>query len=116
MEKIAVADLYVQMREYVKMEEDLEFPLFLAYYQDVMNCLQADYQQLTSDELVKMEAICGILGGNAKMRSLKKDANRKKFLKMRDKSEFWQEAIKARLKKEGCSETELKEKEKGLWD
>ena len=116
MEKTAMAELYAQMKEYVKMEEELEFSLFAAYYQDVMNCLQADYQQLTGDELVQAQAICGVMSSNAQMRALKKDANRKKFQKMQEKSTFWQEAIKARLKKEGLSEDELAQKTEGLWD
>ena len=116
MEKPVLTELYARMKEYVKMEEELEFPIFAAYYQDVMNCLQADYQQLTADDLVRMQAICGIISANAQMRALKKDANRKKFQKMQEKSTFWQEAIKARLKKEGVSEDDLAQKSEGLWD
>ena len=115
MEKITMEQLSAQMKEYIKMEEELEFPLFAAYYQDVMACLQADYQELSSDELVQAQAICGIMRDNAKARAAKKDANRKKFQKMQEKSDFWQEAIKARLKKEGLNEDELKQKTEGLW-
>jgi Xaa-Pro aminopeptidase len=103
------------MKEYVNMEEELEFSLFSAYYQDVMNCLQADYQDLTGDELVQAQAICSIMRDNAQVRAVKKDANRKKFQKMQEKSNFWQEAIEERLKKEGMSEDELKQKTEGLW-
>ena len=115
MEKITMEQLSAQMKAYVKMEEELEFSHFCAYYQDVMNCLQADYQDLTSDDLVQAQAICGIMCENAKMRAAKKDANRKKFQKMQEKSDFWQDAIKARLKKEGMSEDELKQKTEELW-
>jgi hypothetical protein len=116
MEKSSMEQLFIQMKDYVKMEEELEFSLFTAYYQDVMNCLQADYQLLTSDELVQAQAICGTMGSNAKVRAAKKDENRKKFHKMQEKSDFWQEAIKARLKKEGLSDSELEQKMEGLWD
>ena len=116
MEKITMEQLCTQMKEYVKMEEELEVSLFASYYQDVMNCLQADYQQFTADELVQAQAICGIMSGNAQMRAAKKDLNRKKFQKMYEKSNFWQEAIKARLKKEGMNEDELAQKVEGLWD
>ncbi|MCL1816799.1 MAG: hypothetical protein FWG43_04270 [Clostridiales bacterium] len=114
-EKITMADLAAKMGEYVKMEEELEFPLFAAYYQDVMSCLQMDYQGLTVDELVQAQAICGIMAGNAQARNVRKDANRKKFQKMQEKSSFWQEAIKARLKKEGIDEEELAQKTEGLF-
>ena len=119
MDKITMEQLCIQMKEYVKMEDELEFSLFTAYYQDVMNCLQADYQELTADELVQAQAICGVLSGNAQARAAKaakKDVNRKKFQKMHEKSNFWQEAIKARLKKEGLSEDELAQKIEGMWD
>lgn len=115
MEKINLAELTAKMREYVKMDEELEFSAFSAYYQDVMGCLQADYQELNVDELVAAQGICGIVNSNATMRAAKKDANRKKFQKMQEKSEFWQKAIKARLIKEGLSEAEITEKTEGLW-
>ena len=115
MDKITMEQLCAQMKEYIKMEEELEFSLFSAYYQDVMNCLQADYQNFASDELVQAQAICSVMCENAKARAAKKDANRKKFQKMQEKSDFWQDAIKARLKKEGLSEDELKQKTEGLW-
>lgn len=113
--KTAMADLTATMKEYVKMEEELEFGAFSAYYQELMDCLQADYQLLSADELVQAQAICGIISANAQSRAAKKDANRKKFSKMKEKSEFWQGAIVARLKKEGISEAELAEKTEGLW-
>lgn len=113
--KTTMADLAATMKEYVNMEEELEFTAFSAYYQELMNCLQADYQLLNTDELVQAQAICSIISGNAQGRAAKKDANRKKFTKMKEKSEFWQQAIVARLKKEGMSEAELAEKMEGLW-
>ncbi|MCL1975508.1 MAG: hypothetical protein FWG61_05020 [Firmicutes bacterium] len=115
MEIVTMESLYIKMKEFVKMEEELEFSLFFTYYQDVMNCLQEDYMQFNTDELVQAQAICGIMSGNAQARALKKDLNRKKFQKMQEKSAFWQEAIKARLKKEGLSDNELAQKAEGLW-
>jgi Xaa-Pro aminopeptidase len=116
MEKTSMEQLHAQMKEYVKMEEELEFPLFSSYYQQVMAFLQADYQELGSDELVQAQGICGVMAANAEMRAAKKDVNRKKFQKIKEKSEFWMEAIKARLKKEGMSDDELTQKMEGLWD
>lgn len=115
MSKITMAELTAKMREYVKMEDELEFAAFSAYYQEVMTLLQADYQELDTDALIEAQGICGIMGTNAAARAAKKDENRKKFLKMQEKSEFWEKAIKARLKKEGLTEDEVKEKTEGLW-
>jgi len=108
--------LFEQMKEYLKMEDELGYPLFSAYYYDMMNFLQAEYQDLSGDELVQAQAICSIIRDNAQMCAAKKDINRKKFLKIQEKSDFWQGAIKARLIKEGMSEKELAQKAKGLWD
>jgi len=106
---------FAQMKGFLKMEDELEFAKFSAYYQDVMNCLQADYQELSQDELAEAQAICGLLGENANMRAAaKKDANRKKFQKMHEKCAFWQDAIKAKLKKEGMSEEEMMKKVNAL--
>lgn len=110
-----MAELYAKMQEYVKMEDELPFSDFSNYYQDLMACLQADYQDLATEELVQAQGICGIVSGNAKMRSLQKDEHRKKFLKINEKAEFWKEAIRKRLVKEGLTEAEIDEKTEGLW-
>ncbi len=107
--------LHEKMREYIKMKEDLPFPEFSQYYQDVMACLQKDYQDFNTDDLINAKGICSIIYANAQARALNKDANRKKFLKIAEKSNFWQNAIKTRLLKEGLSEQEIISREEALW-
>ena len=111
-----MAELYAQMREYVNMEDELPFPQFTAYYQELMACLQANYQDLTTEELIQAQGCCGILGTNAQMRATRKDDNRKKFAKMAEKAAFWQDAIKTRLTKEGLNSEELEQKTQALWE
>ena len=111
-----MAELYRQMGEYVKMEDELPFLQFAAYYQDLMACLQANYQELTTEELIQAQGCCTILSSNAQVRATRKDPNKKKFSKIAEKGAFWQEAIKTRLTKEGLSAEELEQKIQGLWD
>jgi hypothetical protein len=111
-----MAELYAQMREYVNMEDELPFPQFTAYYQELMACLQADYQDLASEELIQAQGCCGILANNAQMRATRKDPNKKKFAKMAEKATFWQDAIKTRLTKDGLSAEEQEQKLQGLWE
>lgn len=109
-------DLYQKMLEYTRMTEELAFDEFTGYYQQVMDLLQKNYQDLSQEELIKAKGVLNIVYMNALSRSMKKDEYRKKFQKMAEKSKFWQEAIQARLTKEGLSAKELEEKEAALWE
>ena len=109
-------ELYQKMLGYTKMTEELPFDEFQVYYQQLMDLLQKDYQDLTQDELITAKGILNIVHMNAMARSLKKDECRKKFQKMSEKANFWQEAIKARLLKEGLTAKELEAKEELLWE
>ncbi len=105
-----------RMQEYVKMEDELAFDIFVAYYQDLITFLQAEYQNLNTEQLIETEAICNIVAANAQSRALSKNDQRKKFQKMAEKGAFWQKAIHANLKKQGFSDEELQEKVEGLWE
>ncbi|MGI5891244.1 MAG: hypothetical protein ACOX7H_00720 [Bacillota bacterium] len=107
--------LFEKMQDYTKMTEELPFPEFSQYYQEVMTCLQKDYQEFDQEDLIKAKGICSIIFINAQARAMKKDDNRKKFLKIAEKSNFWQDAIKSRLMKEGLSAQEISDKEEALW-
>ena len=109
-------ELNAKMSQYVKMESELEFTEFVDYYNDLMAFLQAEYGNLDQDALVKCKGMCMIVAGNAKMRALRKDANRKKFAKMGEKAYFWEDAIARRLKRDGMSEQELDDKVSALWE
>jgi hypothetical protein len=107
--------LYDKMVEYTKMTDELPFSEFNEYYQKVMAFLQKDYQELGQDELITVKGICTIMFMNAQARSMKKDENRKKFHKIAEKCNFWQDAIKSRLHKEGLSDKEITDREEALW-
>ncbi len=108
-------ELLAKMSEYVKMEEELPFPEFQEYYQKVMDYLMKTYQDMLQEDLVKAKGITSILAINAKARALKKDANRKKFAKMGEKAAFWEDAIKAKLVKDGMDAADLDDQVEALW-
>lgn len=109
-------ELNAKMSEFVKMDTELPFDEFVSYYNDLMAFLQAEYGELDQEALVKSKGMCMVVAGNAKMRALRKDANRKKFAKMGEKAYFWEDAIARRLKKEGMSQQELDDKVGSLWE
>lgn len=116
MEKLTTMEaLSARMGQYTKMEDEIAFDEFIAYYNDLLAFLQAQYQDLDQDELVRAKGMTMIVAGNARMRALRKDANRKKFAKMADKAKFWEDAIALRLKKEGLDPEALEEKVSALW-
>jgi len=109
-------ELYQKMLEYTQMTEELPFDEFVEYFQKTMDFLQISYQDMTAEELIKAKGICDIISANAKARAMKKDLNRKKFMKMDEKADFWQAAIEARLIKQGMSKKDINEKQDTLWD
>lgn len=109
-------ELNEKMGQFVKMETELPFADFMAYYDDLMAFLQAEYGNLDQEALVKCKGMCMIVAGNAKMRALRKDSNRKKFAKMGEKAYFWEDAIARRLKKDGLSGQELDDRVSALWE
>ena len=108
-------ELFAKMAEYVKMEEPLPFEQFQTYYQSVIDYLMKYYQDMETDDLIKAKGVTMIMANNAKSRAHLKDENRKKFIKIGEKSTFWEDAIKHRLIKEGMSATEVDEKVEALW-
>lgn len=109
-------ELNDKMAVYVKMESELPFGEFTAYYNDLTGFLQAEYANLDQDALLRCKGMCMVVAGNAKMRSLRKDENRKRFTKMAEKAAFWEDAIARRLKKDGLTQEELDEKVGALWE
>ena len=117
MEQLLTMDiLFEKMGEYTKTEEEIPFAEFQSYYNDLMTFLQNEYQELGEEDLVKVKGMTMIVAGNAKMRALRKDENRKKFNKMGEKAAFWEDAISRRLNKEGMKSDDLNEKVGALWE
>lgn len=100
--------LFARLREYLKMEDEIPFAEFSAYYRDVLAEFMANYKTYDRGTLVKATAITTVVAANAIDRGKAKDANAKKYKKMAEKLSFWAEAISLRLEKEhGLSKNDV---------
>lgn len=115
-QQVTIESLKQKMSEYTKMTDQLPFAEFNEYYRQLTGFLQSDYHLLSVDDLVIAVAICRIVGTNARLRGVHSDPNKKKFIKMAEKSEFWRNAITTRLKTEGISEEDLAAREENLFE
>lgn len=102
--------LFAKIKEYVKMDTEISTEEFLEYYQKVIEKLTADFDQLTEDELFQAKTIASIMSANAAAREKRKNADKKKFKKIREKSGFWADAIEYRLKKSGLGDDQIRER------
>lgn len=93
-------ELFAKLREYLKMEDEIPFAEFSAYYRDVLDEFMANYKEYDKEALLKAEAITTVVAANAIDRGKAKDANAKKYKKIAEKLSFWAEAIELRLDKE----------------
>ncbi len=100
--------LLEKMKEYLKMETELPFEEFSAYYNEVMGYLQQNYDGMGHEELFQAQYILQIVASNALARSQRKSNVSKKFRKMGEKADFWYKAINYRLQKEGLSQEEIR--------
>lgn len=108
--------LFAKMQEYLKMTTEISFAEFSEYYQKVLDFLMSDFDNLDKDALLKMSGVCQITALNASGRSMRKDANSKKFGKMGAKMKFWQDAIDYKLNKEyGMTAEDIEEAVEALW-
>lgn len=93
-------ELFARLREYLQMENEIDFAEFDAYYKAVLAEFMANYQGYDKETMIKATAITTVVAANAIDRGKQKDANAKKFKKMAEKLTFWAEAIAMRLEKE----------------
>ncbi|ATW23660.1 hypothetical protein [Candidatus Formimonas warabiya] len=107
-------DFFEKIKEYLKMDSEISYEEFAAFYSGVMEHLNKNYADLDRDALIKGRFICSILQANSLERSKRKTPEAKKFKKMMEKSQFWAGAIKHRLLKEGMTVSEIEEADKAL--
>lgn len=105
---------FQKLKEYLKMDTEIPFKEFEEYYQEIIDFLQKDYDDLEQADLIKARYIATIVASNALGRAKRKEAQVKRYRKMAEKCDFWAEAIKFRLLHEGMTEKELDEAEKAL--
>ncbi|MCR6544328.1 hypothetical protein [Dehalobacterium formicoaceticum] len=105
---------FEKMQEYLKMETEISYEEFAAYYADFMEYLNKNYGDMDQETLLKGRFICLILEANSQERSRRKSPEAKKFRKMMEKSNFWAGAIKHRLLNEGMTAGEIDEAQEAL--
>jgi len=110
-------ELKAKMQEYLQMDTEIDFTEFNEYYQKVLSVLQNDFASLTQENLMTANGICRIVAANAEARGHKKDANSKKFKKIKEKTTFWSEALTYKLQKEyNMTNMAIEEELSKIWD
>lgn len=105
---------FEKIKEYLKMDTEITYDEFVAFYTDFMENLNKNFPGLDRNALIKGRFICSILQANSGERSRRKTSIAKKYKKMMEKSEFWAGAIKHRLLKDGMTVAEIDEADKAL--
>lgn len=102
-------NLLEKMKEYLKMDTEIPFSEFTAYYNELIKSLQSGYEGMENKELFQAKYILTIVASNARNRAQRKGPESKKYKKMGDKCSFWSDAINYRLVKSGLSQQEIDE-------
>lgn len=99
--------LFEKLKEYLHMDDEIPFEEFSEYYHSVMDELNANFQQMEQDDLVKARFICSIVQSNSDSRSKRSKSKAKVFKKMTSKCAFWADAINFNLLKSGLSQAQI---------
>lgn len=89
-----------KLKEYLAMDNELEFNEFNAYYNTIIEELNAHYGEYGEDILLEMRYILNTVAVNAQMWGSRKDKYSKKYKKINEKAKFWADAMTYKLKKE----------------
>lgn len=86
-----------KLKEYLAMATEIDFAEFQRYYQQIIDFLGKNYQDLEEEQLLQIRYILNTVDANAGARAARKDANMKKFRKIGEKCRFWSNAIQLKL-------------------
>ncbi|MDW7674141.1 MAG: hypothetical protein SCK28_06345 [Bacillota bacterium] len=96
-----------KLKEYLQMESEISLEEFANYYQETIDYLNENFDNLEKEDSLKGRYIVTILALNAGDRSKRKDKNAKKYKKMWEKSRLWADAFDYRLKQMGMTQDEI---------
>lgn len=99
--------LFEKVQGYLRMEDEIAFDEFKNYYEQVMDFLKDNYENLEREDYLKARFILVIIGINAEGRAQRKDKEAKKYKKMKEKAVFWSDATSLRLKEMGMTQEEI---------
>lgn len=109
-------NFFEKMKEYLKMDTEISYEEFDAYYQEFLVYLSGSYQEFSQEESLKARFILSILASNSGERSKKYKNLAKKYKKIGEKCTFWVEAIDYRLLKQGMTKQQILQAEKEISD
>lgn len=107
-------ELYLKMKEYLKMDTEISFQEFSEYYNKVMGYMQSNFEKMDQEEKIKAKFILSIVSSNSVTRAQRKGPEMKKYKKMQEKTFFWSGAVNYNLLKMGMSQQEIDEAVKKL--
>ncbi len=107
-------DYFTKIKEYLKMDTEISYDEFASFYTGFMEYLNKSFPELDREALIKGHFVCSVLQANSWERSRRKISVAKRYKKMAEKSQFWADAIKHRLVKEGMTPREIDEAEQAL--
>ncbi|WP_416149579.1 hypothetical protein ACM26V_00855 [Salipaludibacillus sp. HK11] len=105
-------ELYKQIHEYLKMEEEIPFDEFEKYYKKVIAHFNDDAEEFDEDALWKALFISENVMSNAEGRSKveKGPKVKKKFAKMADRLKLWAQNFASRLGEMGYNQDQMNER------
>ncbi|MDQ0256223.1 hypothetical protein J2S74_003641 [Evansella vedderi] len=110
-------ELYKQIHEYLKMEEEISFEEFDSYYKKIVDYLNENADKLEEESLWKALFISENVMSNADARA--KDAKGslgKKYKKMAQRLSLWAQNLTARLAEMGYNEEQMNERFEKMFD
>jgi hypothetical protein len=99
--------LFEQLKTYLKMDSEIPYEEFIAYYETVLDCFTKEYQEFDIYTLSKGRYMASIINANAVSRAKRKGANAKKYKKIADKMNLWAGALNYRLLENGLTQQEI---------
>jgi hypothetical protein len=105
-----VEKYFNKMKEYLNMDAEIPLDEFENYYKELIDNLKENFEGQSVEDHNKGYFILLNLGSNALDRAKRKGPNTKKYKKIAEKSQFWAEAISAKLKGLGMTEEEINQK------
>ncbi len=101
-------ELIAKLKTFLHIETELPIEGFSAYYKDLVDYLNTEFENLDQDALLQARYICSIVQANAGDRAKQSKASAKVFKKMSLKCSFWSDAISFRLQKNfGLSQVDM---------
>lgn len=100
-------EFMTKMREYLKMDTEISFIEFKAYYDSLLKHLHSAYEEMTDEDQLAAKFILDIIDNNAKDRAQRKTQESKKYKKIVEKASLWSDAISLRLQKTGWTKEQI---------